>query len=73
MTMATLTKKNISLRLAYRFKGLVHYYHGRKHGGMQADMALEKELRVLRLYLQLAGRERHWAWLEHLKPRAHPQ
>jgi hypothetical protein len=29
------------------FRGLIHYHHGRKHGGMQADMVLEKELRVL--------------------------
>ena len=27
--------------LAYRFRGLVHYCHGRKHGGMQADIARE--------------------------------
>lgn len=26
---------------------LVHYHHGRKLGGMQADTVLEKELRVL--------------------------
>jgi hypothetical protein len=47
MTKATLMKDNISLRLAYRFRGSVHYHHGRKHGGMQADMVLEKELRGL--------------------------
>ena len=35
-----------------QFKGLVHYYHG----GMQVDMVLEKELRVLHLDLQAAGR-----------------
>jgi hypothetical protein len=29
---------------ALQFRGLVHYHHGRKHGGMQADMVLEKEL-----------------------------
>ena len=30
--------------LAYSFRGLVHYhfYYGRKHGSMQADMLLEK-------------------------------
>jgi hypothetical protein len=27
----------------YKFRGLVHYYHGRKHGSMQTDMGLEKE------------------------------
>ena len=40
---------------AYSFRGLVHYCHGRKHGGVQADMVLEKELRVLHLDLKAAG------------------
>jgi hypothetical protein len=39
------------LGLAYRFRGLVHYHHGRKHGSLQTDMALE-ELRVLHLVLK---------------------
>jgi hypothetical protein len=26
---------------------LVYYHHGRKHGGTQADMVLEKKLRIL--------------------------
>jgi hypothetical protein len=25
-----------------QFRGLVHSHHGRKHGGMQADMVLER-------------------------------
>lgn len=29
------------LRLAFHFKGLVHYPHVREHGGMQADMVAE--------------------------------
>jgi hypothetical protein len=33
MTKTTLTQANISLGLPYRFRGLVHYHHGRKHGG----------------------------------------
>jgi hypothetical protein len=37
------------LRLVYRFRGSVHYYHTRKHGSMQADMGLKKELRILHL------------------------
>jgi hypothetical protein len=37
--------------------GLVHYHHGRKHGGMQVDLVLEKELRALHLDLQEAGKE----------------
>jgi hypothetical protein len=36
MTTETLIKENISLGLAYRFKGLVRYGFGRKHGGLQA-------------------------------------
>jgi hypothetical protein len=49
MTTATLMKANVSLELAYRFRGLVYYHHSRKHGSIQADMVLEKELRVLHL------------------------
>ena len=29
------------IRLVYRFRGLVHYHHGKKHGGAQADVVLE--------------------------------
>ena len=43
--------------LAYSFRGSVHYHHGRKHGSIQADMVLEKELRVLHLDLQEAKRD----------------
>jgi hypothetical protein len=35
----------------------------RKHSSMQADMVLEKELRVLHLDLQAPGRERELAWV----------
>jgi hypothetical protein len=44
------------LGLAYSFRGSVHYYHGRKPGSIQADMMLEKELRVLYLDLKAARR-----------------
>jgi hypothetical protein len=40
------------LGLAYKFRGSVHYHQGNqggKHGSIQADMVLEKELRVLHL------------------------
>jgi hypothetical protein len=37
------------LELAYRFRGSVRYHHSGKHGSIQADMVLEKELRVLHL------------------------
>jgi hypothetical protein len=55
MAMATLVKDGISLRLAYSFRGLVHYHQGRKHGSVQADMVLEKNLRVLHRYLKAAA------------------
>ena len=34
------------IKAGLKFRGLVHYHHGRKHGSMQADTVLEKELRV---------------------------
>jgi hypothetical protein len=37
------------LGLAYRFRGSVYYYPGQKYGSIQAEMVLEKELRVLHL------------------------
>jgi hypothetical protein len=49
MTKAALIKDNIYLGLAYRFRGSVHYHHGRKHGSIQAGMVPVKELRVLHL------------------------
>ena len=54
MTLETLRMENIYLGLAYSFRGLVHYHYG----SLQADMALEKELRVLHLDCQAAGREK---------------
>ena len=41
MGIATLTKENSLLVLAYSFRGSVHYHHDGKHGSMQADMVLE--------------------------------
>jgi hypothetical protein len=41
MTKATFMKGNTYLGLAYRFRGSVHYHHGRKHGSMQPDGAGE--------------------------------
>jgi hypothetical protein len=69
---ATLIKETIYLGLAYRFRGLVCYSHGRKHGSMQQSMVLERYLRGIHLNQQGAGRERHWAWLEYLKPQSPP-
>jgi len=48
--------KGKHLGLAYCFKGLVHY-HDRKCGNMQADMVVEKELRVLHLDPQAGERD----------------
>jgi hypothetical protein len=54
MTKVTLIKENIYLRLSYSFISLAHCHHGRKHGSMQTDMALEKEVKVLHLDLKAA-------------------
>jgi hypothetical protein len=56
---------------AYKFRGLVHYLHAGKRGSTQADMVLEKELRVLDHYLQTAGGS-HRALLELLKSQISP-
>ena len=63
MTTATLRKETISLWLAYGFRILIHYHLGGKHGSTQTDTVLEKELRVLHLDQQAAGRERERATL----------
>jgi hypothetical protein len=55
VTKVNLIKESIYLGLAYSFRGLVHYHHCVKHISTQADMVLEKELRVLHLALQAAG------------------
>ena len=48
-----------------QFRGLGHYHHGGNES-VQADMVLEKRLRV-HLALQATGSElSHWAWLEHI-------
>jgi hypothetical protein len=52
-TKVTLTKETISLGLTSMFRSSVHYYHGEKHGSLQADMLL-MEARVLHLDLQAA-------------------
>jgi hypothetical protein len=63
MTQETLIKENISLGLAYNLRDLVHYHCDWKHGSMQADMVLEKELRVLHLHPKAAiGGVFHTGW-----------
>jgi hypothetical protein len=37
--------------------GFVHYHHGRKHGSVQADMVLEKELKSSTSGSELVGGE----------------
>ena len=44
----------MTIELFGSVRGLVHYCHGEKHGSVQADMVLEKELRVLHLDPQAA-------------------
>jgi len=51
LTKSNFREKGFYFSLAYSFRGSVHY-HGGKHGGVQADMVLEKELRVLHLDLK---------------------
>jgi len=47
----------------YSFRDLISYYHGRKHGSVQADMMPEKELRILYLHTQAGKGDHmpHWA------------
>ena len=56
MTTANLTVENMSLGLAYLVK-VQSIHHGRKHGGIQADVMLKKELIVLHLDQQTARRD----------------
>jgi hypothetical protein len=51
-----MTKVTPIKRLAYNFRGLVYYHHGRKHSGVQAAIMMEKELKVLHLDLQTGWR-----------------
>ena len=58
--------------LAYSFRGLVHYHHGGKHGGVQADVVLEKEPRVLHFDLQAAEVNAALGLAVHLRPQGLP-
>jgi hypothetical protein len=42
MTKVILIEENISLGLAYSFRGSFHYHHSGKYGGIQADRVLEE-------------------------------
>jgi hypothetical protein len=50
------------LGLAYSLRGSVHYHHSGKNSSVQADILLEKELRVLHLDLKAAEGDcvPHW-------------
>ena len=52
MTIAILIKENNWDWLSFRD---IVYYNGGKHGSMQADMGLQRNLRVLCPYQQVAG------------------
>ena len=54
------------------FRGLVYY--GGKHGSVQADMVLEKNLGVLHLDLKAARRRlaQHWSEIDHQRPQSLP-
>ena len=56
MTKAAVIKDSITLRLAYSFRGLVHYHHGEEHGGTQATESYISRWKIRK-------RESHWAWL----------
>jgi len=58
MAKATLVKDSISLGLASSFRRFVYYYHGGKHGSVQADMEREKYLGVQHQDPEAAERER---------------
>ena len=53
--------------LAYSFRGLVHYYDGRKNDNLQADMVPGRQLRVLHLDPLIAGNNSDQASLARLQ------
>jgi hypothetical protein len=59
---------------AHSFRGSVHYHHGGKHGNVQADMVMKKELRILHLDPQAAEGDEvpHWAELKYRRPQSPP-
>jgi hypothetical protein len=61
-------KGNHLIGAGLQFRASVHYHHVGKHGSTQAYMVLKRQLKVLYLDLQAAGRDREiLAWLEHLR------
>lgn len=56
MAKAAIIKANSLLELAYMFRGSLHHHPGEMHGRIQADMILERELRILHLHSKAARR-----------------
>ena len=50
-------KRQHLIKAGLQFWGFLHWDHGRKHDGTQADVVLERKLRVLHLNRHAAGRE----------------
>ena len=55
MTKATLIKAEF-IWVSNRFRGSIQYHHCKRHVSIQADMMLEKKLRVLHLVRKLSRR-----------------
>lgn len=51
-------KEKHSIGAGFHLRGLAHCQQARKHGGMQTDIVLEKELGGLHQDPQATGRER---------------
>lgn len=52
-----LIKENISMGLAYRFRGFVQFHKDGNCGVLKSDMVLKNEPRDLHLDQQVGGRE----------------
>ena len=63
MTTATLTKENISLELAYSFRGLIHYCHDRKHESVQE----KRQRRSREFYILICRQQKETVTLARLE------
>ena len=58
MAMVTLMEEYIYLGLPYSSRGLVHYHYDRKHDSAQADLVLEKSLKIyIQIQMQLKEKD----------------
>lgn len=57
--------------IGLQFRGLAHYHIGGKYDSTQADMVQKWKPGVLYSDMQ-EERNRHWVWLELLKPQSAP-